>query len=580
MIKAEQQLAVARSSAATRSKIAAAVATKEQDELVRKAANVKSSWEKLTATAKKFAVVATASFVAVKTAQASLNVVVRTTSTMFNLLGRAATGAVSGVASLTKSVSSSVSQFVAQRRAAADARRELSQYDGNIRSAGNNMRGLVGTVNNLNRSINIFGASIRQIGQAFQNFGTLTSVYLSLPIGLAFRSWITDALDFQHALIEVRKNADLVMESLDGSRMTVEQMGDSLMELSLHTPTSAAGLAEIASQGARMGVATSHLIEFTEVIDQLVVSTDLAVDDAATAMGRLVNIFYGSGEQLKELEADYVGILNKIGSAINELGKANAVAESEIVAATMRFAPAARTLEIPIADVLAIAATTAAASASPERAGTQLASGVVSLAREIKAITKATGEDIDAIASGIVSDPAEALYTLVNGIAAIENPIERLKVNAAIFGGVGSKAFAILGAGSEKLAENIATANIAFDSGTSLALEFAAAMDSVQNQLGILRNSATAVGYSFAKAFLPVITQVTSYLVPILRALAKMVETLDDRTKLLTIAFVAFLAVLGPISIALGSILFSLGIFYHWLHWLGHIAREIYCPPS
>ena len=59
----------------------------------------------------------------------------------------------------------------------------LQKFNADVGRSINNYKGLVGQVTNLNRTINIFGATIRQVGQGLQNLGTTMTAFVSLPVG-------------------------------------------------------------------------------------------------------------------------------------------------------------------------------------------------------------------------------------------------------------------------------------------------------------------------------------------------------------------------------------------------------------
>lgn len=456
------------------------------------------------------------------------------------------------------SIIASIGRFVKglweKYRAMRQSSRETEKADGITRRYGANMRGLVGTVTNLNRSINMFGASIRQIGQAVQNAGVLLTIYLSIPVGNVLKQWTTTALDFDHALIEVRKTTGLAGDDLDAFRT-------SLMQMSTTTPTDITGLANIAADAARIGVATENLVEFTHIMDMLVTATTVSAGESTTQMGRLLNIFYGTGAAAEYLEQNFSKVVNGIGSALNELGQANAVTENEILAATMRMAPAAQALEMPITAAMALAATVASGSASAERAGTQVNAALSQVAVKIEEIARAGGMSMEGLAQMVRDDPIESFIMLAESIAKIEDPIKRQQASAELFGLVGAKAVNIAGASYELLKENVELANTAFEEGTSLIEEFERAQDSVSSQLGILKNNFKVLGITIGEAVLPEITKIVQLLVPVVQAMTQGFKGLSVQTKQYLVLGALLIAILGPLSYALGSILFQIGIF-------------------
>ena len=472
-------------------------------------------------------------------------------------LGKYVQGLV-GILRIQGNVVKSVGRFVKSLwdkwKAMRKAGDETSRTDGLTRSYGANLRGLVGTVNNLNKSINVFGASIRQIGQAVQNAGVLLTIYLSIPVGNAMKAWTNVALAFDEALVEVRKNADL-------TRAGFSQLRQELMDLAAMSPTALVDLTGIAADAARIGVASKDIMSFVAVMDMLVVATTVGADEGAVQMGRLLSIFYSTGEGAKQLERDFSGVVNGIGSALNELGKANKVNESEILAATMRMAPAARAIGLTVQESMALAATVAGGSASAERAGTQLNALLVKVAVNVSKIAAAGGVAMNDLAAAIVADPIESFVLLAEAIESIEDPLLKIQANAELFGLVGGKAMGIVESQTSTLRDNIEISNMAFRDGTSLIIEYARAQDAVSNQVKILKNNLSILGITIGEAVLPVITKLLTVIIPLIQAFTVMFKESSDEFKQMIVVSAGLVVALGPLSYALGSLLFQIGIF-------------------
>src|SRR5690606_13160097 len=125
-----------------------------------------------------------------------------------------------------------------------------------------------------------------------------------------------------------------------------------------------------------------------------------------------------------------------------------------------------------------------------------------------------------------------------------------------------------------QLGFNMDLANSSFAEGTSLADEFSRAMDGVQNQMGLLRNQFAVLGIALGEAFLPVITELVSYAIPVLRALILYFRGLDDNTKLWIVGIMALTAALGPLLFIIGSLMFSVGIMITGFAAFGAMLRS------
>jgi TP901 family phage tail tape measure protein len=429
----------------------------------------------------------------------------------------------------------------------------LQKFNADVGRSINNYKGLVGQVTNLNRTINIFGATIRQVGQGLQNLGTTMTAFVSLPVGAVLAAATGGLLEFDEQLIEIRKNAGLTFAVLD-------QVKDGLVALSRETPTALTGLGEIAAIAGRAGIADpGNILGFVKVIDQLSVATTLSVEESAKSIARLANIFYKPTESAKT----YIEFLNSVGSAINELGQNIVGSEKEIVSATLRMAPSAAALNIPIQSVLGIAAALVETNTSAERTGTQANRALSELAANSVNIAKALGLNVEAFRDMIDSNPVEAFLATAEAIGSIESPTLRAMASEQLFGQIGGKVVNVLGELTEeggKVYKTIALSNKAFEEGVSLQIEFERSLDAVSSQLKLVRNNLNVMAVSIGDVLLPIVSKLLSFAVPIIRMMADAFDKLDDRVKLAAVGFLLLAAVIGPLLFAVGSMMFSVGI--------------------
>ena len=471
------------------------------------------------------------------------------------------TGKDDGAAATSNRVAASLDRLARSLQKTGDATNKAANSNVGI---ANTYKGLVGQVASLNKGINIFGATIRQIGQGLQNLGTTVTAFVSAPAALIGASSLKTILAFDDLLIDVRKNAGLTTTQM-------EDLRQGIMALAQSTPTSLEELTQIADAAGRLGLGLTatpveNILGFIKVVDQLQVATNLTAADAAEQIGRIANIFFDQ----ERLGMDYTQFLTSLGSAINVLGQNIAGTESEIVAATLRAAPAAAAIGMAVEDVIAIAATLVESSASAERAGTQLNRALSETATNLDEMAESFGLASDELKALITENPAEAFFAIAESIASIENPVDRVAAATELFGEVGAKAVNILGQATinaakssdefSKLAENVALSRKAFYDAVSLQIEFDRALDSVTNQLKILQNNFRVLAVTIGEAVLPPLTKILTFAIPIVKILTELFDQAGDRAKLMAVGFVLLAAVIGPLLFALGSLLFSLGI--------------------
>ena len=423
----------------------------------------------------------------------------------------------------------------------------LSNKNRTLAISANYYRGLVGQVVSLNRFINVLGSSVRQIGQGLQNFATVFSLYVSVPVTAFIGSMTKGLIEFQDRLIGVRRSTGLPMPE-------VERLGGLLQQYSLETATSPEDLALQAEAWGRLGITGVETIaKLTAESDKLQLATNLTSTQVVDDIGKIGAIYFQTAE-------DFAEAYPKIGSALNELGQSSAVSETEILSAAMRVLPVAKQLNMELADVLALSTVAAERNASPERAGTQLSRALSEQASKLNTFAETLGLTRDETVKLIDSDPIGFFIGIADAIGQVDSATERVALTEMLFGGVGGKTFNAIAANLPGLYDALNIANKAYDEGTSLQQEYLRSTDSVKVQLGILRNNFRYLGYTIAEEVLPYITKFAFIAIAGLRHVTEAFKALDDRTKWMIIGFGLLIAVVGPLTLFLGSFAFSIGI--------------------
>lgn len=408
-------------------------------------------------------------------------------------------------------------------------------------------KGLVGQVSNLNRFINVLGSSVRQIGQGLQNFATVFSIYVSLPVSAFIGGMTKGLIDFQDKLVEVRRTTGLSMSD-------VSKLGEQIQAISLTSPTSVEDLAVQAAAWGRLGVVgVDTIAKLVESSDKLMIATDLSASRVVDDLGKIGSIYFDTSEAFAD---NY----DNLASLINELGQASPLTEEDIIASAMRVAPTAKQLGISLPDLFAVSTTVAERAASPERAGSQLSRALTENASNLDKFSKALGITKEEARNLIDTNAAGFFFDILEAIQGIDSASQRVELGNALFGGVGEKAVNALAANLPGLYDNIALANAAFDDGTSIQREYERSLDSVKSQLGILQNNFRYLGFTIAEVVLPYITKFAAIAIPALRSATAAFDGLSERTKLIVVGLGALVAILGPVTLFIGSLMFSVGI--------------------
>jgi TP901 family phage tail tape measure protein len=147
---------------------------------------------------------------------------------------------------------------------------------------------------------------------ALQTVGTtLTSIgtHLFDAGAAAFKT----AADFQNAFADVQRTTQT-------SGAAAATLKSQLIELSTQIPHTFEDIAGVAALGGQLGIASSGIVSFTNVVAKLKLTTDLTYDAAGTAIGRLSTLLHVPSTQFENLA-----------SSILKVGVNSVATESQIV---------------------------------------------------------------------------------------------------------------------------------------------------------------------------------------------------------------------------------------------------------
>jgi TP901 family phage tail tape measure protein len=168
------------------------------------------------------------------------------------------------------------------------------------------------------------------------------------------KDWIDIAISFESAFAGVRK-------TVDASEYDLRKFDESLRDMSRTIPRTYEELAKIAELGWQMGIPLDNLSKFTETLAALEVSTDLWLEDAALQISRIANV----------TNTAFTSV-DKIGSAIVDLGNNFAATESEISNFMQRIAGTGTVVWLTVWDIAGIGAAMTSVGIAAEKGWTSV----------------------------------------------------------------------------------------------------------------------------------------------------------------------------------------------------------------
>jgi len=172
-----------------------------------------------------------------------------------------------------------------------------------------------------------------------------------------------------------------------------------LTELSTQIPFSFNQLAEIATLGNQLGIASKDLEAFTTTVAQFSVVTGITAEQAALAFGKLGNLL-GVGAQ------DY----DRLASSIALVGRTTAATEAQIVSVASEIAPAAAAAGFTADQVIGLSGALASLKVPPERSR----STILQFFETLNMAVAEGGDKLDNFAA-VVGVTASELESMVRG---------------------------------------------------------------------------------------------------------------------------------------------------------------------
>ena len=164
------------------------------------------------------------------------------------------------------------------------------------------------------------------------------------------------AISYERDMAQVIRTNDAIWGDTSG----INDMKNSLKELATEIPVSFGELANIASIGGQLGIASEKMVQFTDTVAKFGAASNVTTEQAATAFGRLANAF--------PKDAEAADFFEKIGSAIAYVGVKSVATETEIIAVVNQLSPLAAQAGFSAEAVVGLSGALASVRIRPELA--------------------------------------------------------------------------------------------------------------------------------------------------------------------------------------------------------------------
>lgn len=299
----------------------------------------------------------------------------------------------------------------------------------------------------------------------------------------------------ESAIVNIERTTGLAADQVTG-------LADEIIDLSKNvTPTATSELLKFAEVAGQLGVnGTADILNLVAAADQLGVATNIAGDEAATLLTRILQT---TGEGVPSIQ--------NLASTVVQLGNNFATTESEIVNFTRNIVTATRDINLSSAGAAALGTALSVTGLQAEASRTaigRLSQTIRRAATEggnsLEALANITGMTADQIEENLGERSEQIILAFVEGLAKMRDEgavtldvLRRFGIDgqeaAQVFGGLASQV--------DTLRDAINQSNDAYAAGNAQVIEAARAFATQESAVGRLSNTFTALRANIGEAF-------------------------------------------------------------------------------
>ncbi|UZP67709.1 phage tail tape measure protein [Desulfovibrio mangrovi] len=325
--------------------------------------------------------------------------------------------------------------------------------------------------------------------------GALGAISLA-SLGMGITHAVDQFAAFDKGLIGVRKTTGLAGRELG-------LFGEQIVDMSRSMPNTSEELLAIAQSAGQLGVTGSkNLLKFSETVAKLGDASDLAGEEAATTLARLLTV---TGEDM--------GNVNELASVIVRLGNNMAATEREIAEMSTEVAQATAAFNVSSAEASALGTAMRAMGMRAEASGSAVGrtfrvieDAVVSGGDKMARLTKITGMAAEDIATKFRDKPVQVFQAFIEGLGKVVASGGSAAKTLGQFGLSGEEILKILptlAANSGKLATALQLMEDELRKTSALNNEAASAAEAYIKQMQVLDNRLNAASEKMGSMFAP-----------------------------------------------------------------------------
>lgn len=404
-------------------------------------------------------------------------------------------------------------------------------------------------------SLQIAGDAIGSFGEKMENAGQKIRGASTAAAGTLVAAGAS-AITFESAFAGVMKTTDEVYDANGRCVYSYQQLEDGIRSMAKEIPASTTEISAVAEAAGQLGIKTEDILGFTRVMIDMGQSTNLASEEAATAIAKFSNITGLAADKSMSAKEKY----SRLGSVIVDLGNNYATTEADIVNMAQNLASAGTQVGMSESDILALAAALSSVGMEADAGGTAFSKAMINMqlavetnSESLKDWASVAGMSADEFSKKFKEDATGALQAFIEGLA---KSGEESESAIKILDDMGIKETRLRDAllrsanASDVFTSAIQTGKTAWQENNALQEEANKRYETTASQLKIMKNHIQDAGITLGSVFLPVLTKAARKISEFSNKLAGM----DKGTQQIIVGFLTFIAVLSPILIGIGKI--------------------------
>lgn len=362
-------------------------------------------------------------------------------------------------------------------------------------------------INGMNSDVRGFGSNVSSVASGLTSFGlALSKTIVAGTVAAASAitafgvSSVKTAISFESAFAGVIKTVDGLVDESGNLTQAGLEMREEFEELSKTIPVAFEELAGIGELGGQLGVARDDIIDFTETIAKIGVTTNLTADEAATGFAQIGNVLGSSQEDL-----------DRFASAVVELGNNSATTERDILAFSQRIAGAGAIAGLTEADVAGIGAAFASIGVESAAGGTaiqkvllEMNTAVVEGGDTLGLFAQTAGQSVEQFATLFEQDAASAFTAFVEGLGRQGDEAVLTLDELGLADQRLVRAFLSVSTAGDLLSDSIDLSNKAFTENIALNKEAEQRFGTTESKIKLFKNTITDLRSDIGDVLLPV----------------------------------------------------------------------------